>query len=107
MSTPTNAELLAMLETQQKRFFELLLSKQQSDAILRELQHRFTIMESFFVREFPKYFAGDAPLVFAPNGEQLADDILPDLHAIDLRTEEEKANGECYRLSDLVDMGAA
>lgn len=81
------------------------LAKRVDD--IEEVKSQFAIMREFFVREFPKYFAGEAPLVFAPDGENQGGEILPDIHAIDLRTEEEKANGECYQLSDLVDMGNA
>lgn len=79
---------------------------QKLEANERELRARFTIMEAFFIKEFPKHFAGDAPLVLATDNAVQGDEVLPPINPIDLRTEAEKESGECFHLSDLVDMGA-
>ncbi len=68
----------------------------------RDLQARFKIMQEFFVKEFPKHFAGEAALVLATDNEILGETVLPDINPIDLRSDAEKANGECYHLSDMV-----
>lgn len=72
----------------------------------RELKARFAIMQMFFVKEFPKFFAGETAIGIVTNGEELGGEKLPDIAPIDLRTEEEKAAGEVFHLTDLVDMGA-
>lgn len=70
----------------------------------RDLRARFAIMEAFFIKEFPKHFAGEAALVIATDNENLGGEILPDINPIDLRSDAEKASGECYQLTDFVRM---
>jgi hypothetical protein len=72
----------------------------------RDLKAKFAIMQTFFVKEFPKFFAGETAIGIVTNGEILGGEPLPDIAPIDLRTEEEKASGEAFHLSDMVDMGA-
>lgn len=89
-----------------ERFLQLEARTKKLEADNSELTARFKIMEAFFIKEFPKHFAGEAALVLATDGETLGDEKLPDMQPIDLRTEEEKERGECFHLSDLVDMGS-
>ena len=85
---------------------QLLDRVQKLERDNRELKAKFAIMHQFFVREFPKFFAGETAIGIASNGEVLGGEKLPDIAPIDLRTEEEKAAGEVFHLSDLVDMEA-
>lgn len=116
MSDPSITDIWQRLDIQSKRIAQLEIKALDSENAFNalaadntELRARFKIMEAFFIKEFPKHFAGDAPLVFvtdqADSGVQ-GDEVLPEVQPVDLRTEEEKARGECYRLSDLVDMGS-
>lgn len=85
---------------------QLLDRVQKLERDNRDLRARFAIMQQFFVREFPKFFAGETAIGIVTNGEELGGEKLPDIAPIDLRTEEEKAAGEVFHLTDLVDMGA-
>lgn len=62
----------------------------------------FTVM----IKEFPKYFAADTALGIVTNDEELGGEMLPDITPVDLRTAAEIANGECFRLTDMVAMDA-
>jgi hypothetical protein len=68
------------------------------------MEHRLSAMFAVMVKEFPKYFAGETVLGIATNGEILADEALPDIHPIDLRSDAEKERGEAFRLTDMVAM---
>lgn len=79
------------------RVERLELKQRALDAVQSQI---FTVM----VKEFPKYFAPDTALGIATDGEMLADEMLPDIEPIDLRSDAEKVRGECFHLTDIVTM---
>ena len=71
---------------------------------IKAMEARQNEIWNIMLKEFPRYFAGETALGIATNNETLGDEKLPDIEPIDLRSDDEKARGECFRLTDFVDM---